>query len=70
MVNGLYILRWNKTMKPLAIALSGQEGVEGKDCGGDLTNIQCKPIWNCHNESSLYNKYIQEYGKQKWCVKL
>jgi hypothetical protein len=18
--------------------------------GGDLTNVQCKPIWNCHNE--------------------
>jgi hypothetical protein len=25
---------------------------------GDLTNVQYKPIWNCHNESHLYNEYI------------
>jgi hypothetical protein len=25
---------------------------------GGLTNIQYKPICNCHNESSLYNKCI------------
>jgi hypothetical protein len=23
----------------------------GGDGGGDLTNVQCRPIWNCHNES-------------------
>jgi hypothetical protein len=42
--------------KPLAIALSGW-GQEG-DGGDDLTNVQCKPIWNCHNEFPLYNEYI------------
>jgi hypothetical protein len=36
----------------------GRRGLRGKDGGGDLTNVQCKPIWNHHNESSLYNKYI------------
>jgi hypothetical protein len=25
---------------------------------GDLTNIQCKAILNCHNESPLYNEYM------------
>jgi hypothetical protein len=25
---------------------------------GDLTNVQYKPIWNCYNESPLYNQYI------------
>jgi hypothetical protein len=31
----------------------GQGGDQvGETDGGDiLTNIQCKPIWNCHNES-------------------
>jgi hypothetical protein len=50
-----------KEVKPLAIALCGvgRGGPrEERDCGGDLTNIQCEPIWNCHNESSLHNKYI------------
>jgi hypothetical protein len=26
--------------------------------GGNLINVQCKTIQNCHNESSLYNEYI------------
>jgi hypothetical protein len=29
-----------------------------RDGEGDLTNVQYKPIWNCHNESPLYNEYI------------
>jgi hypothetical protein len=46
--------------KPLANAVSEV----GEGCGvrgrgwGDLTNVQCKLIWNCHKESSLCNKYI------------
>jgi hypothetical protein len=32
--------------------------VGGGDGGGDLTNVQKNPIWNYHNESPLYNKYI------------
>jgi hypothetical protein len=28
------------------------KGVEGRDGGGDLANVQYKPTWNCHNESS------------------
>jgi hypothetical protein len=40
MVNELHIQ--NKTMKPLAIALSGTEG--NRDDGGDLTDVECKPI--------------------------
>jgi hypothetical protein len=46
-------------MKPLAIALSGTGGSRrGGDDGVSLTNEQCKPIQNCHNESPLYNEYI------------
>jgi hypothetical protein len=41
-------------MKALAIALSGV----GEGGGSDLTNVQYKPIWNCHNESTLYNEYV------------
>jgi hypothetical protein len=47
-------------MKPPAVALSGvEEQLAGEGDGqGDLTNIQWKPIPNCHNESQLYNEYI------------
>jgi hypothetical protein len=59
MVDGLQILIWNRTKKLLAIALSGAgEGLKGQEGRDDLTNVQYKPIWNFHNESSLYNKYI------------
>jgi hypothetical protein len=30
----------------------------GGDGGGNLTNVQYKAIWNCHNEYALYNGYI------------
>jgi hypothetical protein len=29
----------------------GREGVEGRDNGGDVTNVQCKSNQNCHDES-------------------
>jgi hypothetical protein len=59
MVDGLHTLIWNRTKKPLVIVLSGAErGLRGRDGGDDLTNVQYKSIWNCHNESPLYNKYI------------
>jgi hypothetical protein len=32
--------------------------LRGRDGGGDLTNVQCEPMWNCHNEFPLHNKYI------------
>jgi hypothetical protein len=33
--------------KPLAIALSGVgRRLQGGDCGGNLTNVQCKAIGN------------------------
>jgi hypothetical protein len=45
--------------KLLGIALSGVgRRLRGRDRGGDLTNVQYKPIWNCHNKSTLYNEYI------------
>jgi hypothetical protein len=43
-------------MKPLANCFKW--GGEGGDGGGKLTNVQCKAIWKCHNESPLYNAYI------------
>jgi hypothetical protein len=57
MVDGLHILIWNKTKKPLALSGAGREQRK-RDGRGDLTNVQYKPIGNCHNESPLYNKYI------------
>jgi hypothetical protein len=46
-------------MKPPTIALSGaRKGLQEGDGGGDLTNIQCKAIQNCHNDSPPYNEYI------------
>jgi hypothetical protein len=59
MVDGLHVLIRNKTMKLLAIALSGVwRKLRGRDSKGDLPNVQYKPIWNCHNESPLLNEYI------------
>jgi hypothetical protein len=50
MVDDLFI--GSRTRKPLAIDLSGAErGSRGRDDGGDVTNEQYKPIWNCQNES-------------------
>jgi hypothetical protein len=47
-----------KNKKALAIALRRMgRGSRGRDVGGDLTNVQYKPIWSCHNESLLYNEY-------------
>jgi hypothetical protein len=59
MVDGLRTLIQNRTKKPLTIVLSGT-GWEsrGRDGGGDLTNVQYNPIWNCHSESSLFNENI------------
>jgi hypothetical protein len=38
--------------KPLAIASSGTgKGLRGRDNGGDLTNVQYKPVLNCQYES-------------------
>jgi hypothetical protein len=40
MVDGLHILIRKRTIKPLAIALSGAgRGLRGRDCGDDLTNV-------------------------------
>jgi hypothetical protein len=29
----------------------GRKGLRGSEGGGHLTNVQCKSIQNCHNES-------------------
>jgi hypothetical protein len=48
----LHILIWNRTKKPLVIALSGAGGeLRGRDDGGDLTNVPYKPNQNCNYES-------------------
>jgi hypothetical protein len=55
----LYILVWNRTKKPLTtVLIEAGRGLRGRDGGGDLTNVQYKPIWNCHYEFPQYNKYI------------
>jgi hypothetical protein len=59
MGDGLHILVQRRTKKPLAVVLSGvARESRGRDSGGDLTNVQYKPTWNYHNESSLYKEYI------------
>jgi hypothetical protein len=45
-------------MKPLAIALSVVgKGLQGGTLGSNVTSIQHEANLNCHDESSLYNKY-------------
>jgi hypothetical protein len=66
MVDRLHIHIWNWTMKPLAIVLRGA----GKGLGmgrwwGDLTNVLCKPIQNCHSESPRYHECILIKMKKK-----
>jgi hypothetical protein len=52
MVDRHRIFIWNRTKKPLAIALSGVgRGLRERDGGGNLTKVQYKLIWNYHNES-------------------
>jgi hypothetical protein len=58
MVDGFHIHTSYRRMNPLAIPLSGVWRGLGRDGGGDITNIQCRVIQNCLNESLLYNKYI------------
>jgi hypothetical protein len=51
-VGGLHILIWNRTRKPLAIALSrAGRRLKESDNGGDRTNAQYKHNQNCHYES-------------------
>jgi hypothetical protein len=52
-VNNLYNENYKSLKKEInAIALSGvRRGLRGRDSGGDLTNVQYIPIWNCHNQS-------------------
>jgi hypothetical protein len=47
-------------------------GRKRRDDGGDLSNVQCKTVRSCHNDSPLYNIYIlikklkpKEKGKVK-----
>jgi hypothetical protein len=48
MVNGLHThVKWNNE--------TSYNFING---GSNLANVQCKAIWNCHNESSLYNEYV------------
>jgi hypothetical protein len=54
-------------IKSLAIALSGVGRLRWGDGRGNLTNVQYKPIWNCHNESPLYNEYILIKKKRNPC---
>jgi hypothetical protein len=39
--------------------------LRGREGGSDLTNVQYKPIWNCHNESPLHNEHILIKNKEK-----
>jgi hypothetical protein len=43
-----------------------RDRVQWGDGGGELTNVHCKPIWNCHNEFPLYNEYILILKRGVW----
>jgi hypothetical protein len=59
MVDGFHIFIWNRTKKPLAIALNGMgRKLRERGVGGDVTNVQYKPNQICHCEFPLYNEYI------------
>jgi hypothetical protein len=52
MVDGLHIPIWNRTKKPLAIALSEVgRGLRGRDNGGNVNDVQYKTNWNYHYKS-------------------
>jgi alpha-L-arabinofuranosidase len=58
MVDVLHIPIRNGKKKPFAIALNGVGmGMWGTSNGGELTNVQYKPICNCHSEFPLYNEH-------------
>jgi hypothetical protein len=59
MVDVLHIPIWNRTKKPLAIALSGAwREFRGRDIGGIVNNVHCKSYWNCYYEpTSIMNIY-------------
>jgi hypothetical protein len=46
-VHGLHIPIRNRTKKPLAIKWGGKRA-EGRDDGGNVTNVQYKSNWNRH----------------------
>jgi hypothetical protein len=51
MVDGLHILIQSRIKKPLAIAFSGVASrLRWTDDRNVVTNVQCKPSWNCHYE--------------------
>jgi hypothetical protein len=59
MVDRLHIPIWNRTRKPLAIALSGVgRGLRGRDDRDNVTNVQFKCNQNCHYETPPYHEYI------------
>jgi hypothetical protein len=65
MVDGLHIPTWNRTKKPVAIALSEVgKGLRGRDNGSNVMNIQYKSNQNCHYKPPMYNEYIL-----KICIK-
>jgi hypothetical protein len=53
MVDGLHIPIWNRTKKPLAIALNGAgRGSRDRDDGSNVTVVQFKSNQSCHYEST------------------
>jgi hypothetical protein len=58
-VDGFQTPIWNRTRKPLVIALSGVgRGLRGRDDGGNVTNVQYKSNQNCCYKTPLYHEYI------------
>jgi hypothetical protein len=55
-IGGLHIPMWNRTKKPLAIALNGMgRGLKGRDDGGNVTNVQCKSHQNHYESPCVMN---------------
>jgi hypothetical protein len=53
MVDVLYTLTLNRTMKLAVIVLSGGRGMRKRDGEVNPTKVHCKHIQKCHNETPL-----------------
>jgi hypothetical protein len=45
-------------------------GLRGREDGSDLSNVQCKPNWNCHYDSPCIMNKKKKKGTQRLCSHL
>jgi hypothetical protein len=65
MVDGLYTYMKSNNETSCNCFKWDRDKCQGRENGGDLTNVQYKPIRNCHNEFPQYNEYILIFEKSE-----